>query len=133
MSQNFIKNFADWFKLKPLLDNSKKRPLFKDREVWMCHFGSNVGYELDGKNIEYLRPIIVFKKLSKNTLLGIPLTSNQKVGSWYSPSSINNLKGNYCLNQIRSVDAKRLKYLMGQIDSNDFNELKQNFYNMIEN
>ena len=133
MSLNFIKNFGVWFKLKTLLDNSKIRPLFKDRKVWICHFRSNIGYELDGKNTEYLRPVIVFKKLSKNTLLGIPLTSNQKVGSWYSPSLINNLKGNYCLNQIRSVDAKRLKYLMGQIDSNDYSELKKDFYNMIEN
>jgi len=129
----FFKNFADWFVLKPKLDKNKQRPLFKEREVWMCHLGSNIGFELDGKNTESLRPAIVFKKLSKNTLLIIPLTSSLKNGSWYSPSFVKGREGRFCLNQIRMIDSKRLKYWIEQIDGDDFEKLKQDFDKMLKN
>jgi hypothetical protein len=123
----FFKNFFDWFKLKPKLHENKKRPLFQEREIWMCSFGANIGFELDGKQIDLLRPVIVFKKLSKNTLLAIPLSSHQKNGSWYSPSFVKNREGRYCLNQIRMIDSKRLKYWMERIDENNFLKLKNDF------
>ena len=128
----FIKNFLDWFKIKPKLHDEKQRPLFQEREVWMCHLGSNIGFELDGKQKEHLRPIIVFKKLSKNTLLVIPLSSHQKNGTWYSPSFIKNREGRYCLNQIRMIDSKRLKYWIEQITSDDFAKLKKDFDNFLK-
>jgi mRNA interferase MazF len=128
-----LKNFTDWFKLKPRLDKDKQRPLFQEREVWMTHLGSNVGFELDGKNLESLRPSIVFKKLSSNTLLIIPLTSSLKNGSWYSPSRVKGIEGRFCLNQVRMIDSKRLKYWVEQIDSNDFNKLRKDFDKMLKN
>jgi len=66
----FVKNFIDWFQKKPELRKAKRRPFFQEREVRMCHFGGSIGFELDGKQTECLRSIILFKKLSKNTLLG---------------------------------------------------------------
>lgn len=128
----FIKSFASWFAIKPKLDNFKQRPLFQEREVWMCHFGSNIGFEIDGKKQESLRPAIVFKKLSKFTLLVIPLTSKLKNGTWYSPSKVKNREGRFCLNQIRMIDSKRLKYWVEQIDTNDFAKLKLDFQKMLD-
>jgi hypothetical protein len=59
-------------------------------------------FELDGKDVESLRPGIVFKKLSHNTLLVITLTTqiydlkgNLKNGSWYSTSFIYGSEGGY--------------------------------------
>jgi hypothetical protein len=76
----FVKNFADWFRLKPVLDNAEdlNRVLFQEREVWNCHWGANIGFEIDGKNRDFLRPALVFKKLSHNTFIGIPLTSKKQ-------------------------------------------------------
>ena len=128
---DFIKNFVGWFKLKPKLEEYKKRPLFQEREVWMCHIGTNIGYEIDGKSIDVLRPVIVFKKLSANTFLAIPLSHTTKSGSWYSPSYVNNQSGVYCLNQIRMVDSKRLKYLIERVDENNFTKLKSDFQKML--
>lgn len=124
---DFIKNFLDWFYLKPKLDKEKQRPLFQEREIWMCHFGANIGFEIDGKKEEALRPIIVFKKLSKDTLLAIPLSSHKKDGTWYSKSIIKGREGRYCLNQVRMIDAKRLKYWIEQIPSDDFLQLQKDF------
>jgi len=129
---SFIKNFLDWFRLKPHLDEHKQRPLFQEREVWNCHFGVNIGFEIDGKKSDTLRPAIVFKKLSKNTLLIIPLTKTVKNGSWYSPSFVQNKEGSYCLNQIKMIDSKRLKYKIERISDDDFEKLKQDFDKMLK-
>ncbi len=123
----FLKNFLQWFQIKPRINTEKQRPLFQEREVWMCHFGTNIGFELDGKSIESLRPVIVFKKLSHETLLVVPLSSHQKNGSWYSPSFVKKREGRYCLNQIRMIDAKRLKYWIERIDDRDFKNLQVDF------
>ncbi len=47
---SFIKNFLDWFTLKPKLDQKNIRPLFNEREIWWCSIGINIGCETDGKN-----------------------------------------------------------------------------------
>ena len=36
--------------------------------------GKNIGYETLGKQELFLRPVLVYKKLSKSTFVGIPLT-----------------------------------------------------------
>ncbi|MEI7510886.1 MAG: type II toxin-antitoxin system PemK/MazF family toxin [Candidatus Peregrinibacteria bacterium] len=128
----FLKNFLDWFVVKPQIHQEKQRPLFQEREIWMCHFGSNVGFELDGKKAEALRPIVVFKKISKDTLLAIPLSSHKKNGTWYSKSIIKEREGRYCLNQIRMIDAKRLKYWMEQITSDDFLQIQDDFQKFLK-
>lgn len=120
---SFFKNFLGWFQIKPKIHERKRIPSFSEREVWMCYFGANVGFELDGKKEECLRPVIVFKKLSHETFLAIPLSTGRKQGSWYSPSFVQKRKGRYCLNQIRMIDRKRLKYRIERIDENDFQKL----------
>lgn len=127
----FLKNFFNWFQLKPKLDEHKQRPLFQEREVWMCHLGSNIGFELDGKKSEQLRPVIIFKKLSKETFLAIPISSGVRKGSWYSSSFVQKRVGRFCLNQIRMLDSKRLKYWIERIDDEDFKKLQLDFYNFL--
>ena len=122
-----LKNFLNWFQIKPKLHDRSNIPSFSEREVWMCYFGTNIGFELDGKKEEALRPVIVFKKLSHETFLAIPLSTGRKKGSWYSPSFVSKREGRYCLNQIRMVDRKRLKYRIERIDENSFKKLKKRF------
>ncbi len=106
----------------------KKTSIFRTRSLDV-HLGANIGFEIDGKNIEQLRPIIVIKKLSQNTLLIIPLSSHQKNGTWYSLSFVKEQEGRYCLNQIRMIDCKRLKYRMEKVDLKTFKKLKDDFNN----
>jgi len=72
----FFKNFLDWFILKPKVDNLDQRPLFQEREVWDCYWGVNIGFELDGKNDKFIRPVLVLKKLTHNTFLGLVISQN---------------------------------------------------------
>lgn len=74
------KDFDSWNNLKKNINN---RDLIytSEREVWFCSVGLNVGSEQDGKNENYERPVLVIKKVTLNTFIGVPLTSNKKKGS----------------------------------------------------
>jgi mRNA interferase MazF len=128
----FFKNFADWFKIKPRLDILPQRPLFQEREVWNCHFGVNVGFELDGKHNAFIRPVLIFKKLTHNTFLGIPLTSKLKNGSWYVKSTVQRKEGRYVISQIKMIDSKRLYNKIERIPDEEFTNLKQKFIEFIQ-
>jgi PemK-like, MazF-like toxin of type II toxin-antitoxin system len=123
---SFIKNFIDWFVLKPKLENKIKRLKFKEREVWYLHFGANVGFEIDGK-ADYLRPCLIIKKISTETFFAIPLTSKLKDGSWYFPSLIKGKEGRYIFSQMRVLDAKRLNYFVETINEEEFMNIKIKF------
>ena len=123
----FIRNFLDWFSLKPKLnDDPKKRLRFKEREVWCAHFGANIGFEIDGK-ANYLRPCLIIKKINNETFFAIPLTSKLKDGSWYHPSLIKSKEGRYIFSQMRVLDAKRLSYFVETINEDDFTSVKTKF------
>jgi PemK-like, MazF-like toxin of type II toxin-antitoxin system len=123
---NFIKNFLDWFTLKPKLEDKFERLKFKEREIWYLHFGANIGFEIDGK-AEYLRPCLIIKKISNETFFAIPLTSKLKNGSWYHPSLIKGKEGRYIFSQMRILDAKRLNYFVETINKEEFENIKVKF------
>ena len=136
----FIKNFAGWFKLKPKLDNLRHEPpYFKEREIWWCFIGENVGAEVSGKGDKYTRPVVIFKKLSKYTFLGIPTTTQlyntkgeERKGSWYQKIGINNVEMLVVLSQIRIFDYRRLDDKMATLDNYSFEIIGENFNKMYQ-
>jgi UDP-N-acetylbacillosamine transaminase len=90
----YPKDFNSWFNVKPELHEKDTTPMLKEREISWCSVGVNIGHEMDRKNSkttpkkDFTRPVLVFKKLSHTTFLGIPFTSKDKKGSWFYPLSI---------------------------------------------
>ena len=124
----FVKNFLDWFSLKPKLDKSNHQPpLVKERDIFWCHLGENIGTEISGKCEEYTRPIIVLKKLSKYTFLVIPTSTQIKEGSWYISFVFKSKPMIACLHQIRIIDYRRLEDKIGVIPETDFEKIKAGF------
>ncbi len=121
------KDFKSWIRLKEKLDNIATQVLFKEREIWWCALGCNVGQEANGKNEQFIRPILVFKKLTLNSFVGLPLTTKVKEGSWYVPISQRGRASRVMINQIRIFDSKRLYNKIGALDFNDWTKVKQRF------
>jgi len=59
------KDFRGWMKLKEKLHYRKTLRSFNDGDIWWCGLGENVGSEICGKGKEFLRPVVIVKKLSK--------------------------------------------------------------------
>ena len=78
------KHFEEWIELKSGLHFNARCPRIHEGEVWWCSFGENVGVEINGKSSRFTRPVVIMKKLSKFGFMGVPLTSQEKTGSWYA-------------------------------------------------
>jgi len=123
-----VKRFLEWIKLKEKLHIlSSKPPLFKESEIWWCSLGENIGREINGKSDLFSRPVLIFKKLSSDTFLGLPTTSQDRKGSWYVEITYGGKIVTVILSQARVLDYKRLSSIIGKIDSANFKKVKVGF------
>ncbi len=115
-----IKRFKEWIGLKENLHNSNHiPPLFKEGEIWWCAVGENIGIEINGKSKDFTRPVLVFKKLSKEGFLGIPMSTKLKEGSWYVRVFQHNKEVTVMLSQMRVFSSSRLHSILSKLNSED--------------
>jgi len=131
MHKDIIKILAtdlDWWnEVKKRLEKRSVNILFKQGEIWWCNVGLNIGEEIYGKGIRLERPVLVFKKMTNSSYMGIPLTSKEKHGSWYVCVSLHNKLRTVILNQARILDKKRMINRMGTLDNDQFDKVKKRF------
>ena len=119
------KDFDTWNEQKKSLDRATKHILFKEREVWWCRLGVNVGYEQNGKGDNFFRPILVLKKFNNDMLIGLPLSTVVKPSnSFYHTFQFNGKEQSIIIAQIRLFDAKRLSHRLGMLKGEDFGLIK---------
>jgi mRNA interferase MazF len=108
LHDQFSKPFGRWTELKRSLGELDIKQDSHEREVWWCSVGINLGYEEDGKNSFFERPILVLRKYSKDFLLAASLTSTIKSGPHYFPVVIHGTNRSVILSQQRSISVRRL-------------------------
>ncbi|MDR1197184.1 MAG: type II toxin-antitoxin system PemK/MazF family toxin [Candidatus Nomurabacteria bacterium] len=123
-----IKHFFEWIKLKEKIHNDESvERLLKEGEVWWCALGENVGIEVNGKSEFFSRPVLIYRKLSRDGFMGIPLTTQKKVGSWYVRFEFQGKTSYANLAQARVISSKRLYNLVGEIDGEDYKRIRAGF------
>jgi mRNA-degrading endonuclease toxin of MazEF toxin-antitoxin module len=127
------KDYKNWHNKKKEVNNDRPRVFFKEREIWFCYLGENVGFEQDGRGKEFLRPVIILKKFNNEILWAIPLTKIRKKKSpyYFSFSFRRDEISSAIISQIRLVDAKRLKYKIGDIGEKDFEFVKKKIRQLV--
>lgn len=133
---NQIKNllilFNNWLDLKYQLHSNIRNPRpFKEAEIWWCAIGQNIGRELYGKSSYFSRPILIVKKFSRETFLGLPLTTQVKDGSWFCSITFQGKTQTIILNQVRIFDEKRLYRKIGELDDRDFEKVRKEFLDLL--
>ena len=119
------KNFQKWNSLKELLENKKKTVYFHERDIWWCSLGANIGFEEDGKNEQFERPVLVIKKFTNYLLWILPLTSTEKPGKYYFKIKYDGRRSSAILSQLRAISSKRLLRKMRMVAEDDFIEIKK--------
>ena len=127
MFQNLSDSLGEWFDVKLELNNNEKIPLFKEREVWWCSIGLNVGFEVFGKREIFTRPVLVVRKYNKYTFLGLPLTSKRKDISAHYHLDFNNRNGSVLLDQARVFDVRRLGEKIGRLSKGEVKKISEEF------
>ena len=117
------KDFDGWNAQKKRLNAGRVGIEFREGRIYWCAYGANVGIEIDGKNIDFIRPVLVIRKFSKECFWGVPLTTKPK--KWFEKANARIKRFYYRvddrgddavsllnLTQLRMFDAKRIVGLM---------------------
>ena len=104
----YIKDFEGWNVKKKKINDSSIEVFFREREVWWCALGVNIGTEIDGKGLDFWRPVLVLRKYNKFGCLIIPLSSTRPISKTdISVGYVQNKSATVNLSQIRSISSKR--------------------------
>jgi len=122
---NYFKDFRRWHKLKEIISGRKSGVFFQERDIWFCYLGVNVGYEQDGRGLDFYRPVVIMRKFNQDLFWGIPTTSKNKDSQYYFRFNLEENDYSAIISQMRVIDKKRLIRRIGILPENQFIELKQ--------
>ncbi len=126
------KDFDDWNIKKKDLEEVTDKFLFKTGDIWWCSVGLNIKTESCGKGENYQRPVLVLKKLSAESFIGIPLSTQEKIGSWFADITIHGEKRYALLYQIRMFSANRFQRRLATLDDADVLRVKEKLEALLE-
>ena len=76
---NYKKDFDTWNGLKKSIECKQGGEAYAyPREVWWCSLGVNLGVEIDGKNENFERPVLIIRVYNPHSMLVPPITSKGK-------------------------------------------------------
>jgi mRNA interferase MazF len=132
MLQGYIKEFDRWNEKKKITNEKSDDPEFiHEREVWWCALGVNIGSEIDGKNENFERPVLIVRVISANGFFGIPLTSKEK-GHRYEVRVSHDRGVSYAnTSQLRFLSKKRMLRKVGVASEDDFEAVKENIRSVV--
>ncbi len=87
--------------------------------------GVNIGFEQDGKNDLFERPVLIIKTFNKEVLWIVPLTSRHKKNKYYYEFDYKSKPQTAILSQIRLISSKRLLRKIWTFPINDFKKVKE--------
>ena len=119
-----VKDFDGWIKTKKQINAMEGRAFAHPREIWWCSLGVNVGAEIDGKNENFERPVIVMKVYNKETLLILPTTGREKDDSFHHKITTEKVTSWVKLTQARVISNKRLLRKVDVLGEEEFAALK---------
>jgi mRNA interferase MazF len=120
---NIASWFGYWTEIKIKIHLQDRVLYFKEREIWWVNIGANIGFEENGKNDNYERPIIIYKRFNQDMIWAIPLTRSYKEGRYYY--RLDGLKSTALLSQLRMMSTKRLIRRMAIVDVDSFEKLNR--------
>ncbi len=100
-----------WNTFKKSLERNDRKLLAypKEGEVWVSIIGRNIGYEQNGSQKDFSRPVLIVKKFNHRMAWCVPLSRKQKhFDFYYNFTSPEGEAVSAILAQMRILSAKRL-------------------------
>lgn len=126
ITEKIIKIFADWTKLKIRIHISEAKKFPKEREIWWASLGQNIGVEINGKNKNFERPILIVGKYNNDSVLILPISSKIKEEN-YCFKFINNDGNENIVNfsQLKTISNKRLVRKVWRLEDGIYDQIKE--------
>lgn len=124
--------FDKWNQLKQKIQlKDTEKIFFKEWDIWWSSLWQNIKSESNWKWDEFRRPILVLKKLSSDTCIVIPLSTQEKTWTWFYTYNLHGEKYTALLYQIRMVHKNRFQRKIWELDEKDFSEIKKRLKNLL--
>lgn len=117
------KDFNRWNEQKKKIHAREGEVFFHEREIWWCSLGVNIGFEQDGTNELFERPMLVIKKFNRDVLWVLPLTRSSKENRYYVPITVGDSNSAVILSQLRLISSKRLQRYMHKLPQGQFKQI----------
>lgn len=118
------KDFDKWNNKKKYIEAHRKdRIFFNERDIWWCSVGKNIGYEENGKNEFFERPVLIIKKFNNSLAWVLPMTSKFKMSPYYFKLNNDQTTDSILLSQLRVISVKRFSRFMKRISPYEFAEV----------
>ena len=122
------KDFDLWNEKKKQIDVRiiEDTLFFKEAEVWWVNLGLNIGFEMNGKGDEFIRPVLIIKKYNHYSFLAVPLSTSTKINKYrVSVGVVDGKDAVANLSQLKNIDSKRLINKIGYIEHDLFKSIKE--------
>ncbi|HRZ30319.1 MAG TPA: type II toxin-antitoxin system PemK/MazF family toxin [Candidatus Paceibacterota bacterium] len=129
ITKELVKIFVDWTKLKIRIHSMEVESVIypKKREIWWASLGQNIGVEINGKNDNYERPVLIVKVFNEKSILVAPISSTKKTDKYLIEFISNEGNRNVVnISQLKMLSSKRLLRLVGEMGDQDFSKVKDN-------
>lgn len=127
------KDFDTWNNQKKIINKIFEEIFFRRREIWWCRIGLNIGQEQDGKGGIFERPVLVLRKLSAHTFIGVPITTLPKESFIHKKFFLPNGQWRVAtISQIRLFDARRLTTYITILAPDQFFPIVKAVQNLLE-
>lgn len=113
-----------WNSNKKELEGTPIKKYVHPREIWWCSLGVNLGAEIDGKNENFERPVIVMRVYNKETMVILPITTRQKDDQFHHKIQTTDKTVWVKLTQMRVISSKRLLRKIDILNEASFNTLR---------
>lgn len=120
-----ITTFNVWAELKIKIHFSTNNFYPRERQIWWVSLGQNIGVEINGKNENFERPVLVLRRFSDRACLVVPISTKIKFG--YYNLQFKNKQGilnTANFSQIRTISTKRFIRKIGKVSPHDFFRFK---------
>lgn len=127
-----LKDFDTWNSRKKLIHSELDNLPYKERQIWWCSIGVNVGFEEDGDGERAERPVVIVKGFSRELCWVIPLSTKQKKNPYYMlVGNIDETPASAIISQMKPIDTKRFINCIGLMDFDIFIQMKKAVKDML--
>jgi mRNA interferase MazF len=123
-----MNNFDYWNELKKKIEIGGNSPdrFPKEGEVWMSAIGKNIGFEQNGSEDNFSRPVLIVKKFNNHMFWVVPLSTKQKDFDFYfNYTDPNGQKVSAILAQMKLLSVKRIERKLYDIPNELFCDIKR--------
>lgn len=125
-----MKDFDEWNNQKKNIQENGTSKYYHPRDIWWSSLGLNIGFEQDGKDNKFLRPILILKAFGPDICLVVPLTTSPHKHTFRIPIGlIDGKEAKVILSQIKVMDTKRFVKKLEVLDKSIFQEIQKHIRN----